>query len=152
MNQGKPCRTCGSTDRYKSGNCRPCSVKSKKDFNERNPDRNRQSCRAWYKANKHKAKTYYRSNKRNRFLYLLKRNYGLTLETYEAMLKSQKGACDICRKPFSGPPFVDHCHKTGLVRGLLCRGCNTGLGFFQDDPLRLVAAAVRLCKKSGDKL
>lgn len=63
--------------------------------------------------------------------------YGITIEQYEEMLENQGGVCAICGSP---PPNdyhkrlnVDHCHSTGLVRGLLCRGCNQGLGNFRDD-------------------
>ena len=58
------------------------------------------------------------------------RKYGLTQEQYELVLASQGGVCAICK----GPPVVhnvyhiDHDHKTGLIRGLLCQSCNTGIG------------------------
>jgi hypothetical protein len=55
---------------------------------------------------------------------------------------SQDGRCAICRRRFDGGSFVvDHCHKRGHVRGLLCYPCNSGLGMFKDNPNRLVAAA-----------
>lgn len=65
---------------------------------------------------------------------MLRRQYGMTLEEYESMAQEQGGVCKIC----CGPPtsrglVVDHCHKTGKVRGLLCSTCNTALGQFRDD-------------------
>jgi hypothetical protein len=71
------------------------------------------------------------------------RKYGLTGEQYEMLLASQNGACAICH---GSPPVgkslnVDHDHDTGIVRGLLCTPCNTGLGFFKDR-IRLLAAAI----------
>ena len=67
----------------------------------------------------------------------LKYNYGLSLEDYEKMLFLQGYACAICRtKDWRGRgkrPCVDHDHKTGKVRGLLCSNCNTGLGMFNDN-------------------
>lgn len=65
--------------------------------------------------------------------------YGLTDEDYLAMLAGSGGACQICRQPMD-PPHVDHCHATGVVRGLLCRSCNLGIGFLKDDPAVLTAA------------
>jgi len=59
--------------------------------------------------------------------------YGMTLETYEAMLAEQRGCCAICTRRMVRPN-VDHCHKTGAVRGLLCSSCNSGIGHLQDDP------------------
>ena len=64
----------------------------------------------------------------------LKKVYGLSWEDYSHMLRMQGYACSICKISISNPKQanVDHCHKTEKVRGLLCRGCNLGLGFFQD--------------------
>ena len=74
-----------------------------------------------------------------------RRTYGLTGEAHAAMLASQNGACAICLRPPVGTGrqglFVDHCHKTGKVRGLLCEPCNTGIGRLDDDADRLRAAA-----------
>lgn len=73
-----------------------------------------------------------------------KRKYGITLEQYEAMLKDQENACLICGRKNNDDNrrlYVDHCHKTKKVRGLLCYRCNTGIGLFNDDS-NLVAKAV----------
>jgi len=64
----------------------------------------------------------------------LKNNYGITVEYYKELFIQQGGECAICRKPqseFNYPLHVDHDHQTGKVRGLLCSGCNTGLGHFE---------------------
>ncbi|WP_324605595.1 endonuclease VII domain-containing protein [Streptomyces niger] len=50
----------------------------------------------------------------------------------DALIKEQFGICPICLVPV--PVHVDHDHKTGKVRGVLCFNCNSGLGKFQDDP------------------
>ena len=79
----------------------------------------------------------------------LRRNYGLTLAQYEQVLKHQKQACAICIRPvseFKNRLAVDHCHITGLLRGLICWGCNKAIQVFRDDPVRL-AAAVRYLTK-----
>lgn len=71
----------------------------------------------------------------------LKYKYGLTGTAYGRMFDTQNGKCAICRRaPINKPLSVDHDHSTGDVRGLLCHGCNAGLGYFEDDPLRLHAA------------
>jgi len=56
-----------------------------------------------------------------------------TLEQQAAMLSDQDGKCAICDVTFNGTPYIDHCHESKLVRGLLCRNCNLGLGLFGDD-------------------
>lgn len=75
----------------------------------------------------------------------LKAKYGLTLVGYSALLDRQGGVCAICGEaPDSRLLFVDHRHSDGRIRGLLCSGCNSGLGYFRDDPARLAAAKVYL--------
>lgn len=76
--------------------------------------------------------------------------YGVTPEQYDALLLAQDNRCAICRTDTPGGRgtwCVDHCHDTERVRGLLCNGCNTGLGQFQDDPDRLKAAAEYLLRE-----
>ena len=65
--------------------------------------------------------------------------HGLDADDYERMLTEQENCCAICRlSPESvGPLVIDHDHDNGTVRGLLCRGCNSGLGQFKDDPYLL---------------
>jgi hypothetical protein len=67
--------------------------------------------------------------------------YGVTMEEYDKMLKSQNGVCAICLHPETlmrrgkiVPLFVDHCHKTGKIRGLLCYPCNSAVGYLKDNP------------------
>ena len=73
----------------------------------------------------------------------IKRLYGMTLEDYNKILLFQGGVCKICGlTDESGRRLnVDHCHKTGVVRGLLCRKCNTAIGLFRDDPTIIRMAA-----------
>jgi|SRR6187549_410108 len=78
----------------------------------------------------------------------IKRKYAMTWEEYLDWYNRQAGNCKICGTHF---PLlilyglhVDHCHKTGRIRGLLCRDCNTGIGLLKDDPDRLQAAIAYL--------
>ena len=70
--------------------------------------------------------------------------YGVSAEFLADLLREQDGRCAICMKPFvktpRGKPVVDHDHKTGKVRGLLCDHCNAGLGLFKDNARLLLAA------------
>lgn len=71
--------------------------------------------------------------------------YGLTWEGFDALWERAKGCCEICGTALDGQRYhIDHCHRAGSVRGLLCRGCNQGLGQFQDDIERLQAAITYL--------
>ena len=63
---------------------------------------------------------------------MLMRRYGLTPEQVRVMLEKQNHMCAICNNPF-GLQNIDHCHKTGKVRGVLCVNCNRGLGAFGDN-------------------
>jgi len=68
--------------------------------------------------------------------------YGIDGRKYSELLQQQQGVCAICKGVNKGGKrlYVDHCHITGKVRGLLCRNCNTMLGNARDDIYRLKAA------------
>lgn len=76
----------------------------------------------------------------------LKNRYGITAEEYDGMLKAQDGRCRGCpRTPEeAGTLHVDHCHKTGRNRGLLCGDCNRVLGLVRDEPETLERLAAYL--------
>ncbi len=82
---------------------------------------------------------------------VLKTKYGISLEQYNHLLKVQWNACKICGStaPSGGVFSVDHCHKTGKVRGLLCHLCNIGLGAFKDSTETLKKAISYLETNSG---
>jgi hypothetical protein len=91
----------------------------------------------------------WRKNNPSRVLKSRLKNYGLTPEQYFAMLVDQKFVCKICQRPERvrnkdnqiKPLAVDHCHKTGKVRGLLCQACNHAIGELNDDPQLCLRAA-----------
>jgi hypothetical protein len=71
-----------------------------------------------------------------------KRTYGLTMDEVEAMRAAGCAICGITDWPGRHKQgHIDHCHETGVVRGVLCSECNTGLGKFRDDPALLLRAA-----------
>lgn len=74
----------------------------------------------------------------------IKRTYDISWEDYEEMFDNQNGCCAICKSKVSSSRttrlFVDHCHDTTKVRGLLCSSCNHGLGLFKDSPTLLKRA------------
>jgi Autographiviridae endonuclease VII len=74
----------------------------------------------------------------------LKNRFGISLEDYDALLAKQNGACAICKKKSARSLCVDHCHATGMIRGLLCKKCNSSMGFFEDDAARIRAAIAYL--------
>ena len=106
--------------------CRECGKKQSKEYRQRPEVRKRR--RAHFRRPEQLA--YRRS-------YALVRRFGITLEEYGALLESQQGRCAICGtdKPNGrwNTFHVDHCHKTGAIRGLLCHGCNAALGQFGDN-------------------
>ena len=79
----------------------------------------------------------------------LKRDYGITVEEYDAVHKKQNGLCAICKKESnhkSGKLFVDHNHVTGNIRGLLCNPCNLLLGHSNDD-ISILKEAIKYLNK-----
>ena len=113
----------------KYSSCRECEY----NYRALRKSKDKQKQLNWYAENKEHAK-----NKN------LIRRYGITLEDYNKIFAKQNGKCKICdihQSEFKIALSVDHCHKTGNIRGLLCRDCNTSLGKFKDDPDVLRTAA-----------
>jgi hypothetical protein len=80
----------------------------------------------------------------------LKAKYNISIEQFNTMLKKQNNKCEICKNEFKNEKatHVDHCHKTGIIRSLLCVNCNFGLGFFKDSVENLKSAQKYLKKYS----
>ena len=82
--------------------------------------------------------------RRRSYSGLVKRKYGIDLIQVESMRVAQGNRCACCKDEFRETPHIDHDHVTGNVRALLCRGCNNGLGCFQDSTERLSRAITYL--------
>lgn len=81
----------------------------------------------------------------------IQKTYDFSYEEYEALFDKQSGKCAICESKIGNVRtsrlFVDHCHQTMKVRGLLCSSCNQGLGQFKDSPKLLQRAISYLTNK-----
>lgn len=131
-------------------------VNAKRYYHE-NKEQAKASSNAWKALNKDKVRGYakkrYVKNK-PRLLQELSdsrlKQYGLTRDSWEKLFADQNGECAVCSN-FLDASFktcVVHCHKTGAVRGLLCRTCNLGLGHFKDDA-DLLRRALCYLEKTG---
>jgi len=78
----------------------------------------------------------------------LKTNYGITPEIYEALLLEQGDGCAVCGsskwRGKNNRPIIDHDHRTGRIRGIVCHGCNIALGYVHDNPQLAIALAIYL--------
>ena len=107
--------------------------------------------RAYYQRHREKVLAYDRMRKvRDADKYRereIKRKYGMTAADFAALHAAQGGACGICRTTLTTEnrgTVVDHCHDTGKVRGLLCQGCNRGIGLLKDSAEVLASAIAYL--------
>jgi len=109
-----------------------------------NKERKKKNAHKSYIKNRDKCKRRMRS----RSLIV---KYGITDRQYCEKLNSQHGVCKICgRPPLCKKLAVDHSHKTGKVRGLLCSQCNQILGLASDEPTILRLAAIYLEENSNE--
>jgi len=110
---------------------------SKKYYQE-HKKRSRELKRQWNINNPERYKASYTETpekKEYRRRRLIKKRYGLSYKDWEGLWYSQDGRCAICDKFFieTKDICVDHDHKTGKVRSLLCKRCNIGIGLFEDN-------------------
>ena len=78
----------------------------------------------------------------------LKHRYGLELAEFDRLVREQRGRCAICGALKGiGGLHTDHSHRSGRVRGLLCRSCNLAIGLLRDSPKRCIAAAEYLTRR-----
>jgi len=133
-------------DKYdKSGytyRCKKCRAKNHKEWVLKNPEKVKEI----NLKNKDKRKQFYNSpeGRRSSRRSWLKKTYGLSLEDYDKMLKEQNNLCAICEEKDTkdkwGCLAVDHDHKTGKIRDLLCYKCNAGIGLLNDNKELLIKA------------
>ena len=86
-----------------------------------------------------------RAERRRKLAQYYQRNHNLTQEERDQLAAAQGGVCLICKLPPEGRGqydrlHIDHCHKSGRRRGLLCGNCNTMIGLAGEDPKVLLAA------------
>jgi hypothetical protein len=132
--------TCGHGLSFSLGLCRSCYEKQLRGRNKAFTERQRKSSKEWAKNNPEKVRETHKEYRikhgleisRSKREWSLNSKYGLTENEYNLILKKQKGKCIICGKKQKKTLSVDHCHKTGWIRGLLCFRCNFGLGWFSD--------------------
>ena len=105
---------------------------------ERHAKKNRADKKRWRKNNPEKNRQRCRDAK-------LRKKYGLSPEQHAAMTEAQAGICLICCN--ERKLFIDHCHATGKVRGLICHNCNSVLGHAGDSAEVLTNAVKYLTNK-----
>jgi len=108
-----------------------------------------------------KQRRWFAENPERVLQYTLRYAYGLDVASYSALLEAQGSACAICRREErrinkrTGKPTrlaVDHCHRTGVVRGLLCSGCNTAIGLLDESASIIQSAMEYLARFEPDSL
>lgn len=134
-----------------SSKCKTCNYDKLKLWRAKNRAKVTENNRLYKKRHPEKtreqklkdSKKYYRKTGwKNRIL----KRYGLDHTAFESMKLEQKNRCAICNKE-EVELHIDHCHKTGKIRGLLCQKCNTGIGLLGDDLLILNKAVKYLNEK-----
>lgn len=125
--------------------CKPCNKAKRYEWVKNNPDKVKAYSRLRYQIVKSdgRYKKMKSTNTEARARYKRKERYGLTNEDFQLMMFAQTGKCAICNNKLIRP-HVDHCHKTNVVRGILCVHCNRGLGEFFDNTDLLLKAIIYL--------
>lgn len=138
----KPCKRLISVKSY--AKYRDKIIKQQKEKYHADPEKFRRIQREHY------AKDGVWAVRRNSYY---KRTYGITEEDYNDMFIEQGGRCGICgvhQSKLKKRLVIDHCHKSEVIRGLLCSLCNTGIGAF-DDNIEVMENAMKYLKLECEK-
>ncbi len=122
--------------------CWSCAMVDKKAYYQKNRKREVAKRKKYYKENRNEIldqmKERYHSDPAVRQSHIdsaIKSKHGISAEEYRyeywRLYEMQNGNCAICRK--RKKLVLDHCHRTGKIRGLLCSNCNTALGLVKEN-------------------
>lgn len=138
--------------------CRPCETAITyraryKDIESSERFREKQRL---YREKKNQNPEWVKKETERKRLHNLTKRYSITTKFYNNMLEEQNNLCAICGKEFNNSdhvhdkPNIDHCHKTGKIRGIVHSKCNSMIGFAEDDVEKLEEAIKYLKKHNGD--
>jgi hypothetical protein len=138
--------------KYYQENKEHCIEQSKKWYekSEENKRKHGDAVKKWREKNKEKLDKWFDEHKKDKRLYDVKRNHGLSAEEFHKLIDDAGEFCPICGTKFEGvgakmtAPHIDHDHKNGKIRGIICSSCNLALGKFKDDPEIVEKAAAWL--------
>lgn len=132
--------------------CKECRKKAeqslpykerRKEYNKNNREKILNYQKEYYKNHKEKLSQKEKERK-------LKKYYNISFKEKQERLKNQNNKCALCEENFDfikkNSIHIDHCHKTNIVRGILCNNCNSGLGRFKDN-IELLEKAILYLKK-----
>jgi hypothetical protein len=148
-------RARGTRDGYRSS-CKACDATLRKIRYERDPQTAIRRVQEWRRANPeryletqraYKAANRQRLQKQHRDRHL-KKSYGIVSEEFDLLVMAQMNLCAICFRYFGGSLHVDHDHRSGKIRGLLCGKCNKAIGLFDDKP-QLADSAAKYLRRTA---
>ncbi len=131
-----------NTKSGKQSQCKSCAVLSARKWKIKNPEKSLEVNRNWVKRNPEASKNYHRKNRTKRLEHTAKKLYNLDSLEYRSLFLKYQNKCAVCLNEETKIDHrtgnikrlsIDHDHKTGKVRGLLCSNCNLLLGHSKEN-------------------
>lgn len=149
--RGSKCKNCArksSRNQYHNPKNSTQRKEKREEWISRNKEKIGEYQRIYRARHREKVREYNRNYKRTKQQKHRLEKYGIDQETYDFLKERQQSLCGICGRLFEGKisPHVDHCHKTGKVRGLLCWNCNIRLGYLESEVFRAQAEKYLQCE------
>jgi hypothetical protein len=139
--------------------CKRCGAIAKRARYLANREAGIERSRTWQRENRerhlvwqrrYRAANRERIQRQNRDRHLSKK-YGIDSEGFELLVRAQMNLCAICLRYFGKRLHVDHDHRSGQIRGLLCGKCNKAIGLLDDHP-QLAESAAKYLRRTGYRL